>query len=238
MQVDVYENGNLSATVPIIGQSAGYPAPPMRQDLSAYHNVTKIVIREISDDPWGISWDDFVFVPRDEQPPQPCAAPAPDEVVIYEDAGHRGRCVVKGIGRYDDAAAFGPLRDDSASSIEVGGDVEAVLASATKLGGERKTFTASDDDFSDDKPIPGEEHIGGGTMSSFKVQRRGSGSWWIDLATDRSVRWVTVDSQRNVPFTAILRRRGAGGAPRSPARSCPSLWRTVPTRARRGSAGR
>jgi hypothetical protein len=171
--IDVYENGSRTATVPIVGQGAGYPAPPLRQDLSAYHDVTKIVIRDVRDDPWGIAWDDFTFVAQDGPGPDPCDPPRPEEVVIYEHAYYEGRCVVKGIGRYDSAAAFAALPDDSASSIRVGEYATAVLASDNKLGGDNERFISDDPDLGDNGPG---EVIGDNRMSSFEVQRKDCGA--------------------------------------------------------------
>lgn len=58
--VDVYTDGTLAATVPIIGQGNG--EVPLPVDLSAYTDVTSIDIREITD-AGGIGWDDFSFEP-------------------------------------------------------------------------------------------------------------------------------------------------------------------------------
>ncbi len=124
----------------------------------------------------------------------PACTPGRDEVAVYEGANYQGRCVVKGIGRYDTATAFAPLPDDSASSIRVGDNVEAVLASGTVLGGDRERFSAADADFSDNGPIPGEELIGDNRMSSFKVQVRGSHGWTVTLDLHREQRWVGEDS--------------------------------------------
>jgi hypothetical protein len=66
--VDVYEHGSLSATVPIMGH--GDPLHPVHVDLSAYHDVTQIVLRDITDD-YGIGWDDFDFLTTAPPPPPP-----------------------------------------------------------------------------------------------------------------------------------------------------------------------
>jgi Tol biopolymer transport system component len=136
----------------------------------------------------------------------PCA-PDPDEVAIYEDANYEGRCVRKGIGRYDTAADFVPMPGNSASSIRVGNNVEAVLADETTLGGARETFTENTD-FSNVHPIPGEDIIGDDRMSSFKVQPRGSSAWSIDLALPHPRRWI--NTRRVVGVTATLRRPAVG----------------------------
>jgi hypothetical protein len=56
--VNVFESGVLTATVPVVG--AGDPATPVRVDLTAFKNVTRIEIVAITDAA-GIAWDDFRF---------------------------------------------------------------------------------------------------------------------------------------------------------------------------------
>lgn len=119
----------------------------------------------------------------------PCM-PSPHQVAIYEDAHYQGRCVLKGIGRYNTAADFSPLPDNSASSIRLGDNVEAVLADKTMLGGDREKFTDADEDFSDVAPTPGEDIIGDNRTSSFKVQARGSDSWKVTLDLRRQPHWI------------------------------------------------
>ncbi|MEY2483600.1 MAG: hypothetical protein QOK24_2128 [Verrucomicrobiota bacterium] len=57
-QVDVFQVGASTATVEVIGHSSGYN--PELVDLRRFPNVTKIVIRSITDG-GGIGWDDFIF---------------------------------------------------------------------------------------------------------------------------------------------------------------------------------
>jgi hypothetical protein len=56
--VNVYESGVLTATVPVVG--VGDPTTPVRVDLTSYQSVTRIEITAISD-AGGIAWDDFRF---------------------------------------------------------------------------------------------------------------------------------------------------------------------------------
>jgi hypothetical protein len=56
--VNVYESGVLTATVAVEG--AGTPTVPVRVDLTAYNNVTRVELVGISDAS-GLGWDDFVF---------------------------------------------------------------------------------------------------------------------------------------------------------------------------------
>ena len=56
--VNVYEGGVLTANVPVTG--LGDPATPVRVDLTAFGNVTRIEITAITD-AGGIAWDDFSF---------------------------------------------------------------------------------------------------------------------------------------------------------------------------------
>lgn len=57
-QVDVYENGVFSATVDVV--TDGVFEAPHLVDLSAFVDVTEIVIRNITNG-GGLAWDDFVF---------------------------------------------------------------------------------------------------------------------------------------------------------------------------------
>jgi hypothetical protein len=56
--VNVYESGVLTATVPVTG--AGTPAVPVRVDLTSFNNVTRVGLTGITD-AGGMGWDDFVF---------------------------------------------------------------------------------------------------------------------------------------------------------------------------------
>jgi hypothetical protein len=56
--VNVYESGVLTATVPVVG--AGTPTVPVRVDLTSYNNVTRVELAGITD-AGGMGWDDFVF---------------------------------------------------------------------------------------------------------------------------------------------------------------------------------
>jgi hypothetical protein len=62
-QVRVFTNGNLTATVPI--QSTGQTFTPGEVNLSAYQNVTRIEIVNVTD-PAGILYDDFFFTYDDK----------------------------------------------------------------------------------------------------------------------------------------------------------------------------
>jgi fibro-slime domain-containing protein len=98
-------------------------------------------------------------------PLQPASCmPGPDEVAIYEDPEYRGRCVVKGVGTYNSIDKFGPLPNDSASSIRVGANVKAILTRDYNVTGPSETFTDDDNNFSDNADI------GNDTMSSFRVE--------------------------------------------------------------------
>ena len=57
-EVRVFVNGNLNSTVDIIGQ--GNVNVPVTVDLSAFQNVTRIEIVNITDGE-GMGWDDFSF---------------------------------------------------------------------------------------------------------------------------------------------------------------------------------
>jgi hypothetical protein len=93
--------------------------------------------------------------------------PGQNEVSIYEHTFYQGRCVVKGIGTYNGPLSFSPLLNDSASSIRVGANVQALLARDNNLTGIAEIFTADDNDFHNNTAI------GNDTMSSFIVQPRG-----------------------------------------------------------------
>jgi hypothetical protein len=65
----------------------------------------------------------------------PCPAPAPDQIVVFENVSRLGNCRVLSIGRFASAAAFAPVRNDSISSISVGAGVRAVLYQHANFGG-------------------------------------------------------------------------------------------------------
>jgi Tol biopolymer transport system component len=92
----------------------------------------------------------------------PCM-PGPEEIAIYEHASYQGRCVVRGVGTYNNLLEFYPLRSETASSIRVGADVRVRLARDNNLKGRVETFTADDGDLTGNA-------IGDDTMSSFKVE--------------------------------------------------------------------
>jgi hypothetical protein len=56
--VDVFVNYSYAATVPMVGSGNVYV--PTLIDLTAYSNVTRIEIKNITD-PGGLGWDDFTF---------------------------------------------------------------------------------------------------------------------------------------------------------------------------------
>ncbi len=56
--VNVYESGVLTATVPVVG--AGTPTVPVRVNLTSYNDVTRVELVGITD-AGGLGWDDFVF---------------------------------------------------------------------------------------------------------------------------------------------------------------------------------
>ena len=150
-----------------------------------------------------------------------CADAGPDKVAIYEHAGYRGRCVLKGIGRYDNADSFAPLPENSASSIRVGDDVTAVLASDPGLSGDSEKFTGDDPDFSDNAPLAD------GT-SSFKVQRRASSDYWsVTLSTaGKAKHWI---GDVGIVVSARLRTVGSGGVEGVPNRRLSFVFRSQST---------
>lgn len=106
------------------------------------------------------------FSPSGGGPRVAACTPGSEQVTIYELPRYQGHCVVKGIGTYNEPALFAPVPNDSASSIRVGANVEAVLARETNLTGGTETFIADDDDFNNNSAI------GNDTMSSFRIQPR------------------------------------------------------------------
>lgn len=59
--IDVFDARGLLATVPVMAH--GGLNNPELQDLSAYSNISRIRIYNITD-PGGIGWDDFIFTPN------------------------------------------------------------------------------------------------------------------------------------------------------------------------------
>ncbi|MDW8317828.1 MAG: N-acetylmuramoyl-L-alanine amidase [Anaerolineae bacterium] len=91
--------------------------------------------------------------------------PNADQTALFVDAGFSGQCVVKGYGEYRNPGAIG-LPNDSLSSIVVGSNVQVVLCEHDDYGGVCETFTANDDNLSDNR-------IGNDRVSSLRVERRG-----------------------------------------------------------------
>ena len=60
--VDVFENDAFSATVKIIGDGNGFT--PIEVDLSAFNDVTRIEIHDVTDTA-GLGYDDFTFTTAD-----------------------------------------------------------------------------------------------------------------------------------------------------------------------------
>jgi hypothetical protein len=78
--IDVYQNGNLTATVNIQGNAE--PTTPILVDLSAYPNISKIQVKSVTD-AYGLGWDDFSFTVDEcscscplipSPPPPPCGS--------------------------------------------------------------------------------------------------------------------------------------------------------------------
>ena len=86
--------------------------------------------------------------------------PQPDEVVLFEDADHGGRCSALSIGDYVFPEQTG-LDNDSASSIRVGDRVRALLCSDRAFGGECSYVDASSPQLASND-----------TLSSIRVERR------------------------------------------------------------------
>jgi hypothetical protein len=73
----------------------------------------------------------------------PVCEPGPDQVAFFEEKGFRGRCVVRGIGGYGDAAALG-IRNDQLSSVKVGSGRQVVICTDTAFSGNCDLITADE----------------------------------------------------------------------------------------------
>jgi hypothetical protein len=90
--------------------------------------------------------------------------PNADQIAVFEHSNYRGRCAVRGIGRYASSAAFG-LRNDTLSSIIIGQNVYAVLCKDNGFRGRCQTFRTTD-------PNLGNNTVGNDEVSSIRVLRK------------------------------------------------------------------
>ncbi len=87
-----------------------------------------------------------------------------NQIILYEHPSYSGACKTLGIGDYANPGAMG-FANDSASSIRVGGNVQAQLCSDDNFSGTCETFIGDDSDF-------GDNSIGHDRTSSVRVQTR------------------------------------------------------------------
>jgi Tol biopolymer transport system component len=122
----------------------------MNADGQLQTNLTRLASADDASPSWGQS--------------PPCK-PGLNQIAVYEHPSYQGRCVVRGVGTYNNRLDFVPLGDETASSIRVGGDARVRLARDSNFTGQVETFTADDADLTDNA-------VGNDTMSSFKVEPR------------------------------------------------------------------
>ncbi len=91
--------------------------------------------------------------------------PNADQIALYANTGYGGACVVLGVGDYPNPGTLGPVGNDNAESIKVGGNVQGILYEHDNYGGRSETFMGDDDNL-------GNNNIGANSVSSARVQQR------------------------------------------------------------------
>ena len=90
--------------------------------------------------------------------------PNSNQIAVFEHSSYRGRCAIRGVGRYASSAAFG-LRNDTLSSIIIGRNVYAILCKDNNFRGRCQTFRTTD-------PNLGNNTVGNDEVSSIRVIRK------------------------------------------------------------------
>lgn len=119
--------------------------------------------------------------------PASSCSPGSSQVSLYVDSNFTGQCVTKDIGNYSDPSAIG-LPDDAISSVRVGSNVKAILCQYAGYGGTCDTFTSDD-------PYLGDNGVGDNSVSSAKVELRGSSTevrLYDGTNYDGGYAWVTL----------------------------------------------
>lgn len=98
--------------------------------------------------------------------PASSCSPGSNQVSLYVDANYTGQCVTKEIGEYTNPSAIG-LPNDAISSVRVGSNVKAILCQNDGYSGTCDTFMSDD-------PNLGDNGVGDNSVSSAKVELRGS----------------------------------------------------------------
>jgi hypothetical protein len=88
--------------------------------------------------------------------------PNANQIALFYDANYKGRCVIRGIGRYSSPRSFG-LPDNSISSVIVGRNVRASLCRDSNFRGACESFYSSDANLTNNQ-------IRNDTVSSVVVQ--------------------------------------------------------------------
>src|SRR5262245_8085583 len=104
----------------------------------------------------------FAFSPA----AQAACEPGPNEVSFFQDAGFKGRCVVKEFGDYANSSAIG-LPNDSISSLRVGGNAQVIVCKDNNFKGDCILLNK-------DVSFLNDGRIGNDQVSSAKVQPRGT----------------------------------------------------------------
>lgn len=88
-------------------------------------------------------------------------SPTADQIALFDQPNYLGACKVLGVGEYANATAMG-FTNDTASSIKVGANVQAVLFEHNEFTGISESFIAED-------PNLGNNAIGDNITSSVKI---------------------------------------------------------------------
>jgi murein DD-endopeptidase MepM/ murein hydrolase activator NlpD len=99
--------------------------------------------------------------------PPPVCQPSSNQVALFAGADFQGACSLLNSGDYQDGASLGSVGDNKVNSIQVGSAVQATLYADANFTGRGETIRTNDTNLADNR-------IGAGTVSSARVQARGS----------------------------------------------------------------
>lgn len=132
-------------------------------------------------------------------PSLPRCVPTADQVALFSEPNFGGSCVTLGVGSYTTPSALGALSGKPVASLRVGGNVRATLFTASNLQGRAETFSAEDNDLSDNR-------IGVGIISSLLVRSRASAPLVPRLL------WPANGATLNAPLSLTLSWQDGGGS--------------------------
>jgi murein DD-endopeptidase MepM/ murein hydrolase activator NlpD len=99
--------------------------------------------------------------------PPPACQPNSNQVALFAGTDFQGACSLLNSGDYQDGASLGSVGDNQVNSIRVGSAVQATLYADANFTARGETILANDANLADNR-------IGASTVSSARVQARGS----------------------------------------------------------------